>query len=233
MKKTLFIIVALATIACSKIEQPTAMQTVTFKVGDITSGLMDTKATVTEFLRGVQPIGTPTLCVESTTNRSFSIEINAGESIELPIGTYNVTARYRKSIIGNVGGYYVSEEPMYSVNETVEVKAGVKTYFLTGIYECWALIINYTDTDHYMMDGNTFNMVKGDENRKGVLFVSTTEPGINWSLIAYPKDAVNYQTATFTVGENQAGMWYCYSPTQKEKQMGVFGVNLPDWIEAQ
>lgn len=227
---SLFIAVVLA--GCSRTESPASARVI-FAIGDITSGYMGTKATVTEFLRGIQLHYTPELTITSKANQAFSIEVNAGESVEIPVGDYHVTATYRKSVIGSVGGYSVAEEPMFVVDEDVTVRPGQVTYFLTGVYTCWALVINYVDTDHYMMDGNTFNMVKGDENRKGVLFISTTEPGMSWSLIAYPKDAVNYEAKTYTIGENEAGYWYCYSPAEVESLFGIFNVNLPDWIEHQ
>lgn len=233
MRKAIFAIVALvATFACSKVEKETPMTTVTFKVGHITSGIMETKATFTQMLRDIQPLSQPTLTLTSTTNTAYEVTVTAGQSITLPVGSYDVTAQYRESIIGSVGGYPVSEEPMYCINETVTVKSGTTIVYLTGIYECWALGINYLDTSYYLMDGQRYNMVNDDIGEKGVLFISTIESGIPWNLIVYPKDNTLYEPKTFQIADNTAGCWYCYSAGLKETQAGVFVVNLPDWQEA-
>lgn len=233
MKKTIIIAAVIIAAGCSKVEQETIMQTVTFQVGNILSGSMETKATFTQMLRDVQPLSQPTLTLTSTSNAAYCVEVRAGESISVPVGSYDVTATYRESIIGSVGGYPVSEEPMYCINETITVKSGCPIVYLTGIYECWALVINLLDTSHYLMDGSRYDMVGDGIGEKGVLFVSTVEEGIPWKLVVYPKDNVTYDPKTFTIAENQPGYWYCYSAGLKETQAGVFCVNLPDWMEAK
>lgn len=223
---SLLIIFALA--GCSRIESPATVKVV-FAVGGVSSGQMDTKATFTQFLRTIQPLSQPTLLIESQADRSFYVEVAAGEQVELPVGNYDITATYKKSVIGSVGGRAVSEEPIYDINESVTVRADKTIYYLTGIYQCWALGINYMDTQKYLMDGSEYNFVNDDIGEKGVLFISTVETGIPWQLISYPKDNANYEARTYTIGDNDAGYWYCYSPVQRETASGVFVVNLPDF----
>lgn len=80
---------------CTKEAQPTPTQAVTFGIASITSGSMDTKATAADLLATVTPNTYPTLIVESTTDRNYWLEVAVGETVELPIASYRVTASYR------------------------------------------------------------------------------------------------------------------------------------------
>lgn len=217
---------------CSRVERDTLTQTVIFNLGGIERGDM-TRATVPEFLGSLKNVSYPTLTVESVSDPTFYTYAEVGEAITLPIGQYQVTASYEISNIGVVGGHTVVERPIYKIDETVSVVAGQSTISLTGIYQCWALVINYNTTSQYRTDGKLFNFVKSSDNEWGVLFISTTAKGNPWTLIAYPQDDVAYEEATYSISDNLAGYWYIYNPTEKTEETGAFSITLPEWIEAQ
>lgn len=212
---------------CAKEAQPT--QAVTFGIETITSGSMDTKATAAELLAQTTPNTYPTLCIESTTDRSFWMEVAVGETIELPIASYRVTANYTPARIGLAGGHEVTELPSYHIDQTIEVKAGQESVGLTGVFDCWALILDYETTSRYRMDGQFYNFVNSSDATKGVLFLSTMTQGNEWDLIVYPKDAVNYLETTYKVSNKTAGRWYCYGAEQKTTQEGSFRVSFTNW----
>lgn len=64
---------------CSRIENP-ATARVVFAIDGVQYGKMDTKATVTEFLREIQLHYTPVLTVEGA---EYSGEVQVGESVEV------------------------------------------------------------------------------------------------------------------------------------------------------
>ena len=220
---------------CTKEAQPTPTQAVTFGIDRITSGLMDTKATTAELLEQAAPKRYPVLYVESTTDRSFGMEVTVGETVELPIASYRVTASYNPRGIGSAGGYTLTTEPPYHIDETVEVKAGQESVALTGVFDCWALVIDYATTAQYRMDGDfhASDFVKSSDGTKGVLFVDTRPAGMDWTLTVFPVDAVNYLETDYRVGNKPAGRWYCFGAEQKTVQEGSFRVSFAEWEEGE
>jgi len=233
-KGIFYAILGLALIAgCTKETQPTPTQAVTFGIASITSGSMDTKATAAELLATVTPNTYPTLIVESTTDRNYWLEVAVGETVELPIASYRVTATYTPSRIGLAGGHEITELPPYHIDETIEVKAGQESVELTGVFDCWALILDYETTASYRMDGHFYNFVNSADGTKGVLFLATQTQGNPWDLIVYPQDAVNYLETTYRLGNKTAGRWYCFGAEQKTVQEGSFRVAFTNWEEGE
>lgn len=224
-------LVGLVAAGCSRVERDeVVMQKVAFGVGGVRSGRMETKAGDVKTALGMsEPSGKLKMRLESVDDPSFAIDIEEGEYLLLPVGPYRLSGSYEAQVVGELGGHAQACEPMYSVDEVVDVVKGQEYVVLQGRYECFALVVDYAESERYEVDGEVVEMVPS--GNYGVTYVSTREEGESWELSVVPKDRVNYGVTAFQMGIQQSGRWYVYSAVKKESQDGYFWIGLPEWQE--
>lgn len=222
-------LVGLVAAGCSRMERnEVVMQRVAFGVSGVISGRIETKGgDVKGAFQETAPTGKIGLELQSIDDPSFAIDIEEGEYLLLPVGKYRLRGAYEAQIVGEVGGHAQACEPMYSVDEVVDVVKGEDYVVLQGQYECFALVVDYTESERYEVAGEAIAMVPSGDY--GVTYVSTREAGLSWELSVVPKDKVNYGVTVFQMGAQESGKWYCYSAVKKETLDGYFWVGLPEW----
>lgn len=220
-------LVGLVAAGCS--EQERVMQRVAFGVSGVRSGRIETKGVLQE----TGPTGKIQLQLQSVDDPSFVIDIEEGEYMLLPVGPYRLTGEYEAQVSGEVGGHATACEPMYSVDEVVQVVQGEEYVVLQGRYDCWALVLDGSESERYEVGGEAIAMVPSEDGAYGVIYVSGREAGEEWVLSVVPKDKVNNGVTTYAMGSQENGKWYMYSAVKKERQEGYFWIGLPEWEKGE
>lgn len=225
-------LVGLVAAGCS--EQERVMQRVAFGVSGVRSGRIETRSgDMKSVLQETAPTGKLKLELQSMDDPSFVVEIEEGEYLLLPVGGYRLQGQYEAQVSGEVGGHALACEPMYSVDEVVQVVEGEEYVVLQGRYDCWALVLDKAESDRYEVGGEAIAMVPSEDGAYGVIYVSGREAGEDWTLSVVPKDKVNYGVTAFEMGRQENGKWYSYSAEKKGSQEGYFWVGLPEWEQGE
>lgn len=225
-------LVGLVAAGCSREER--VMQRVAFGVSGIQSGRIETKAgDVKSVMKETAPSGKIKLALQSMDDPGFVIEVEEGEYMLLPVGGYRLTGQYESQVNGEVGGHATACEPMYSVDEVVQVVKGEEYVVLQGRYDCWALVRESATSDRYEVNGEELKMVPSEDGAFWVLYVSGREEGESWDLSVVPKDKVNNGVTVYGMSGQENGKWYMYSAVKKENQDGYFWIGLPEWEQGE
>lgn len=209
--------VILAMVGC--IRENREYVSVRFETG-IESGSM-VKA-VTDVLGETRPSDPVTLRI-----RGEGVDVNAesGSNVELLTGTYQVTGRY------NPYGWdleigHVSVEPVYVVDDQVDVRVGTMNYQVEAEYDCWALIIDTQEVNSVFGGDEELTDFAGSGRYKVLYLEGCLD---EWTLTIIPEDMEVYDMTEFEMGAQENGKWYMYHPGNAVT-VGNFGVWLPEWI---
>lgn len=222
MKKFgIFMTVILAIAGCTKEERQYV--NVRFVTG-VESGSM-VKSTATDALSDTRPTDPVTLRISGG---DVDVNVQSGTNVQLLTGTYQVTGRY--DLFGwdlEVG--HVSIEPVYVVDDEVDVRVGTTSYQVDAEYECWALIIDTQEVNSAFGGDEELTDWAGIGRYK-VLYMSGCLE--EWTLTIIPEDMELYDMTEFQMGAQENGKWYMYHPGNAVT-VGNFGVGLPEWTEGE
>lgn len=250
MKKISIILAALLMIissGCTKTEYfPVEYQEITVHVKGIESGSF-TKASGSDIMNLIEslfPTSGVTFSLSSTSNPDRKYTVGLGESIEVPIDTYNVTAYYRPTSVGNtVKNGYIYKAPRFYVETVISINKGQTKYIVDAIYECWALVIDYTACSkyehmgyNYSMEDFTYFYTSGD---LGIAFIYGLWTTQAYTIKAYPKEDSGQEPKTYNLVTDknytgifiEYGKWYMFSGSSVDSGSGSIGLNYPGWTE--
>lgn len=240
-KNLIFAVLALVVAGCSKANDE--LVAVTFQVGGIRTGEIATKAGPEDILAATAPTGEMSLKINSTTNTARRYTAKPGEAVLLPADTYQVTGTYTPTTAVEVWRGIAYKEPRYRVSTTINVTGANETYTLPAQYECFAMIIDFTESEKYAHTnaGTTIEdvtqwAVQGDY---GVLYVyarAAWDSSMPYNVMAYPKDLALGEVKTYHLIMNgtdgtpvEYGKWYCFVPGQVERLSGTIVTDFPTW----
>lgn len=251
MKKIMIIAVVLLAASCAK-EAQTAYQTISFRLGDVQSGEM-TKVSadaVLEAISATTPSSSPDvlLTLKSTTNPARVYSVSSAGSITVPVDKYTVTGNYVTEIkaTGYQARYY--SEPSFNVSSEVDVVSGVTEYVIPVTYTCAALVIDYTTTKGYEhRNASNADVALGCLTRVGDVGIAYFTCTYEWTsrspyrITAKPVDEAGHEAKTYsltTVSSSdgvliESGKWYCFGPSEVDKESGSFVFSMPGWEAGQ
>ena len=224
--------------ACTKIHTEEGVITATFSPTFYDEGRFPTKGFMAE-ISDALPESIPL----TLTNKTTSVEyiVNSGESITLPLGTYEVKGGTTPQAVQFVSGTqrYLSRTPKISVEDEIELVVGQSAYSVNARYESFALGVlpsevskwsgrfkgNIAEVSYIEADGLWWTFVTGNLDPNN-LFYTTITPlagaDRSFSIIT----SGTYDGAMLV----EYGKWYVLHPSGASTQSGTFDLGLPDWI---
>lgn len=253
MKKIVFALILGGTFlpACTRVftleNNPEDTAAVMFTIAGITSGEM-TRGEVSDLILSTLPEGPFTLSVVSTTDASRSYSVQTGDQVTLAYDTYSVRCSYVPPVKQQCWHGMIYQEPRFEINTTIEVREGTSEVIIPAAFECWALVIDYTQVKKYLIadrNGNYVDLtaiIPDGEGEHGLCYVacaSTWTTASPLMLAAVPRDEDNYETKFFSIvsGPNYDGVpiangkWFSFSPIAVDKTSGSLGIAFPTWAE--
>ena len=248
MKKILPALLALAAAvapSCTQQDIPQPSTTAVFTLGSFDTGLFPTKG-MAEVIGATLPASLELSVQNTSTGATYTT--TTGEPINIPVGTYHVTASNAPSSTHNIVGtaLYLTHEPRVRVDASVDVTQGVGTYELTATYESAAIAVVSSETsgwtgttsgkEGFAIDAITSGIYKwtfltGDITTR--TFFTTLTPAAGGAARSYTLCGSSTTLAQHTAdGVLVApGHWYILHPTDGAMQSGSFSVEFPTWTE--
>lgn len=213
----------LAAAGCSVEEREKEVQVVTLGL----SGPIGTRGwTVGEtFAETAGPTGPVVLRLEGD---GGVLEVTAGESVEIPVGSYRVTGLYEPESVSYSGDCRLSAEPRLEVDCELEVRKGTEYYDLPCSYGCWALLQEEEYVSGYKVVGKYLDLYG-----TGVYKVAYVWPGESfWQMTVVPSNGDVYDETEVTVEQSmmENGRWYSFRPG-RFMQSGGLWFDFPEWLE--
>lgn len=246
MKSVKFLVmVALAgmVMGCSKHSEP-VMQEIRIGIGNVQSGSMATKG-VADALSATAPSGIVQLSLQGVDVTSRRYQVAAGGSVSVPVGRYSVKGAYKPTALGTAVFNSVYGEPAYSISQEIEVREGVSEYAVQAGYDCFALVIDYSECEKYQWKpwGGTYQDLSwlkrtGDYGVAYFGMESTWSAGeSSFTLLAVPAEPETKESAEYILShrtENgvvkvETGKWYKFGPRDVSFQSGGIGIDYPEW----
>ena len=249
MKKTSFILLAafvLFAAGCAKEEFPVDEQEISVSVKGIESGVMTkvSGSSVVSLIESLFPTSGVTFTLSSTSNPERKYTVDLGSSITVPVDTYNVTAYYRPTSVGNtVKNGYIYKTPRFYVETVISINKGQKNYVVDAVYECWALVIDYTVCSKYEHLGYSYSMEDftyfHDSGDLGIAFIYGSWTTQAYTIKACPKESTGHEAKTYNLVTDrnytgifiEYGKWYAFSASSVDDTEGNIGINYPGWSE--
>lgn len=245
MKRLATILLLAALVACTK--QPAPLASVVFSVGGIQTGDIATKGGAAELLAATAPTGFPMLTLTSTTNAARKYTATIGEPVALPLDTYNITGTYSPATTQTLFRSKAMAEPRYKISTTITISEGTTSYTLPATYDCFALIIDYSQAARYDYYDQTTSWTTinafTDADGYGVAYINVTDwsGSLTFNMRVYPVETAEHEMAAYVLANKttsgctlvENGKWYVFSPNAVSKQSGDLGVTLPEWTAGQ
>lgn len=230
--------------SCSKQDAPTPTTTAVFTLDAYDVGTFPTKG-MAEVIAATLPPSLDLVVQNTATGTKYTT--STGEPINIPVGTYHVTACNEPEVVQDVNGtaLFLTHQPRVRVDTQVEVVEGVGSYSLTGTYESVALVTIASETSAwsgataskvgFTIDAITSGVYKwtfltGDiPGRKFVTTLTPTGGGAarSFTIVGNEELLKNYDDA-FLVAP---GHWYILHPSDNVSQSGGFSVDFPTWTQ--
>lgn len=236
---------AVAAAGCGKVAEPEVLQRISVNVGSVQSGELGTKG-VSDALALAGPTGTVQLNLIGLDVAGRQFSLAAGSEAVVPVGRYRVQGTYVGEEKGKANGNSIYWEPSYSVNEEIEVEAGVEQYAVSAQYECWALVLDEAEVEKYRhkvtwsSDWTDVTMKSAGTGYKVAYFGLSS---VEWnSAQAYwlkavaadvnQQEDVDYRLVhvDWSGGVKvQKGKWYKFGARDVETQSGDIVIGMPEW----
>lgn len=182
--------------------------------------------------------------LSSTTNPDRKYTVNIGESATIPIDTYNVTAYYRPASVGNtIKNGYIYKQPRFYVETIISVNKEQTNYVVDAVYECWALVIDYTTCSKYEHLGYSYSMEDFTyfytSGNLGIAFIYGSWTNQPYTIKACPKEGSGYEARSYSLVTDknytgifiEYGKWYSFSTSSVDDTSGNINVNYPGWSQ--
>ena len=229
-------------VSCTSVE---TTKTIRLSLSGVETGAM-TKVSSDDVASLIAATANPytmTVTLVSKKNPLRTYEVTIGQSATVAVDEYTVSGEVGggNRLFNASGGARVTAYPSYHVSQDLTVTEDVDAYTLDAVYDCFALVIDYSLCASYSMTENTGNMAEvegltrvGD---KGIAYCTvgswSSQPA---SLLVTPADPVRYDSKSFRLYSVptgtvyvECGRWYCFSPGSLTPATGTFGVSTPDW----
>lgn len=246
MRKLVTLALLCLVAACAKEPAPEAAVKVVLEVANLRSGNIGTKAGVPAILNVTAPSGSISLHLQSTAVAARQYDVTTGQEVELPAGTYTVTGSYNPSYSCEVYRGRGYNTPPYSVSQSITITEGVTNYSVDAIYDCFALVIDYTQAEKYKhlnKNASPVDVPFVDDGDYGVLYVKCTSSWTwndSYMLYVFPVNPAEQEQATYqlvTSGTQgvkvENGKWYYFGPTPVVKYDGTLSPQMPTWVPGQ
>lgn len=212
----------LAIVSCSK-NADVEMQTIRIGVGRMPSVTTKTGETMAAVFQETRPSGTISLRLEGN-GQVFNVE--SGQSIDVPVGDYHVTGTYAPAW-KKAGGLKYSAEPKYHVDSNITVEKGEGGYFVEGVYDCWALVLDNREIERYDIGDRSVDMAGGY-----TFYVAYVWEWADVTLTVVPLNTDIYDNTDVELDGQQVGNWYAFF-ADRVLQGSEFWIQLPDWNAGQ
>lgn len=246
MKKIFLALLALAAAvapSCTKQDTDTPFSTTAiFTLDGFDTGLFPTKG-MAEVIAATLPESLELSVQNTATGTTYTT--TTGEPINIPVGTYRVTACNNPTSVKEITGsaLFLSHVPRVRVDAEVEVVAGVGSYPLTAAYESVALAILTSETSGWAGTNSSKQGFEVEAITSGIYkwtfltgdiaarkFVTTLTPAgggatRSFTIVGNAELLANYSDALLVV----PGHWYVLHPSDAATQSGGFSVSFPDW----
>lgn len=146
--------------------------------------------------------------------------------------------------VGNtVKNGYIYKAPRFYVETTISINKEQKNYIVDAVYECWALVIDYTKCSkyehfgyNYTMEDFTYFHTSGD---LGIAFIYGSWTNQPYTIKACPKEDSGYEAKSYNLVTDknytgiyvEYGRWYAFSTSSVDDTEGSINVNYPNWNE--
>lgn len=146
--------------------------------------------------------------------------------------------------VGNtVKNGYIYKAPRFYVETTISINKEQKNYIVDAVYECWALVIDYTKCakyEHlgynYTMEDFTYFHTSGD---LGIAFIYGSWTNQPYTIKACPKEDSGYEAKSYNLVTDknytgiyvEYGRWYAFSTSSVDDTEGSINMNYPNWNE--
>lgn len=249
MKKALLFLGALAAAispSCRKQDTitPDTIVEAVFEVGGYAVGTFPTKG-MADVIEATLPTSLLLTLTNTATQAQYTTE--TGEPINIPVGTYTVTACNDPEATQEIAGMalFLSHTPRVRIDTQVEVVAGVGSYSLTATYESVVLVVLTAETSAWTgatsgQVGFTIDAIESGVYRWTFLtgniqtkkFVTTLTPEgggatRNFTIVGNEALLANYSDGLLV----SPGHWYILHPSDNVTQSGGFSVDFPAWTQ--
>lgn len=250
MKKALLFLGALAAAispSCRKQDTITTPDTIVeavFEVGGYAVGTFPTKG-MADVIEATLPTSLLLTLTNTATQAQYTTE--TGEPINIPVGTYSVTACNDPEATQEIAGtaLFLSHTPRVRIDTEVQVVAGVGAYSLTATYESVALVTLSAEVSSWTgatsgQVGFTVDAIESGVYRWTFLtgnirdkkFITTLAPAgggrsRNFTIVGNESLLMNYDDALLV----SPGHWYILHPSDNVTQSGGFSVEFPEWTQ--
>lgn len=200
--------------------------------------------TVGTLIESLLPTSGVTFTLSSTTNPERKYTVALGQTITIPVDTYNVSTYYRPTSVGNtVKNGYIYKAPRFYVETVISVNKEQKNYTVEAIYECWALVIDYNKCSKYQHLGYNYSMEDFtyfyNADNLGIAFIYGSWTTQAYTIKACPKENSGYEARTYNLVTDsnysgiyiEYGKWYAFSTSSVDDMPGNIGINYPGWPE--
>lgn len=246
MKRTLLALLALAAAvapSCTKQDIDTTFSTTAvFTLNGFDTGQFPTRG-MAEVIAATLPESLELSVQNTATGTTYTT--TTGEPINIPVGTYRVTACNNPASVKEISGsaLFLSHVPRVRVDAEVEVVAGVGYYPLTAAYESIALAILTSETSGWAGTNSSKQGFEIEAITSGIYkwtfltgdiagrkFVTTLTPSgcgasRSFTIVGNAELLANYSDALLVA----PGHWYILHPTDEDMQSGGFSVEFPTW----
>ena len=157
---------------------------------------------------------------------------------------WNGKASFDYTLSGNtVKNGYIYKAPRFYVETTISINKEQKNYIVDAVYECWALVIDYTKCSkyehlgyNYTMEDFTYFHTSGD---LGIAFIYGSWTNQPYTIKACPKEDSGYEAKSYNLVTDknytgiyvEYGRWYAFSTSSVDDTEGSINVNYPNWNE--
>ena len=234
MKKSLILTILLLA-GCASNDQ---MVKATFCLS-IESGTFPTKGIAADIAATI-PASVPLTLTNTATSAVYNV--NTGESITLPIGTYSVAGTYNPTLLQGIVGTtrFTSRTPKIVVSDEVSVEAGTESYIVSASYQSFAVGVLPSEVSAWTgrFKGNIAAVEYNEGDDLHWIFVTGNIDPSNYFYTTITPISGSERTFTFiTSGELEGavlaeyGKWYIMHPAAPTTQSGSFTLDLPTWQE--
>ena len=223
-------------------DAPLATKTITISLSGVQTGDMTKALDPTALLGSTAPVGGVTLSLVSTTNALRRYTATPGQALTVPLDTYDVTGSYLPSSSGNIfskGKVYA--RPPYSASGRITVTEDTDAYSVAATYDCFALVIDYSECEKYGILGAGGSMIDftwfTDSEGMGLAYIVGDWNAAPLRIDAVPQDKANYEQVRYELVTDPSyqgvlvenGKWYAFGPNGVQTGGADIGIDLPGW----
>jgi hypothetical protein len=239
MKKLLLLL--LLAVSCTEVERTATIRlSLGVESGPMTKVSAEGVASLIAETQNPYPFS---VTLTSKRNPLRTYEVRVGGEVTVAVDDYTVFGEQGGGdrIFSAHGGGRMYVYPTFYVSQDISVKEGGGVFRLDVIYNCFALVIDYSVCSSYAMksQGGSVEDISGMYGDG--IGIAYCQPGA-WAvtpvpLVVSPANTATHEAKSFdiyTAGSNgvvvECGKWYSFSPGALVPTSGTFGLSTPAWV---